>query len=218
MKRFIQEVLGGLSLAGLYLLMPSGEGVVLAFPVALVAAGVGLASSFMGNKGASNAAKEYRTHYNRRLDIGNLIKDIGKMLPGLRELQATGAIPGFQSAAATANARSGLTGTGLGNALSTAAGGAGEMEAIKQAIEAALAHRGQNAKLAFPGPTGVANANSVSALNAIQKGLLNLNEQRNAFNTNAMNLPGQPTPGTIPTQQIGSSLPAGADFNFPTGR
>jgi len=67
----------------------------------------------------------------------NLIDLTKTLQPLLRELQATGAIPGFQSAAATANARSGLTGTGLGNALTTAAGGAGEQFALQQALQQA---------------------------------------------------------------------------------
>ena len=211
MKRFIQEVLGGLSIAGLYLLMPHGEGVVLAFPIAAIGAVVAVAGAFAKNKGASNAAKQYDTFYQRQTNIGNLGKDIGTILSKFRELQATGAIPGFQSAAATANARSGLTGTGLGDALSTAAGGAGEMAALQQAIQAALAHRGQNANLTFPGPTGVSNANLVSGLGAISQGLFAAGQGggQQAF---------APSPGSVPTKQIGSALPYGADFNFPTGK
>ena len=178
MKRFIQEVLGGLSIAGLYLLMPSGEGVVLAFPIAAIGAVLAVAGAVAKNKGASNAAKQYDTFYNRQTNISNLGGDIEKILSKLRELQATGAIPGFQSAAATANARSGLTGTGLGNALSTAAGGAGEMAALQQAIQTALAHRGQNADLRFPGVTGVSNANLVTGLSAASKGLFAINEAK----------------------------------------
>ena len=57
-----------------------------------------------------------------------------QIAPLIRELEAMGAIPAFQSAAATGVSRRGLTGTGIGTAITSAAGGAGELFALKQAL------------------------------------------------------------------------------------
>ena len=103
---------------------------------------MGFGSFIQGAAGISDADKRNAAAQRGLLERArkaasteNFMNTNREILPFLRELQSIGAIPGFQQAAATQNARRGLTGTGLGSALSTAAGGAGELFALQQALQ-----------------------------------------------------------------------------------
>ena len=103
-----------------------------------------------------DAAKK-TAHQDRFISIANDIT------PLIRELEALGAIPSFQQAAATGVARRGLTGTGLGTAITTAGGGAGELFALKEALglSSDIQARQLAALLGFAGVSlaGPSNAN-----------------------------------------------------------
>jgi len=101
----------------------------------------GIQSSLLGvggvsDAGARNAAaqdalleKAVRASNERR--FSRILQNIA---PLIRQMEALGAIPAFQSAGATQVSRSGLTGTGIGAAVQSAAGGAGELFALKEAL------------------------------------------------------------------------------------
>ena len=199
---------------------------------------MGLGSFALGAAGVGDAASNDAKAQARLLEAARKaastenFQDINKDLLGsFRELQATGAIPGFQSAAATANARSGLTGTGLGNALSTAAGGAGELQALQQAIQQALAiQQGQiGANVGFAGiPLGGPSRSNLfgQATENVAKNILQaFGMSGGATNTGQ----GGPNPGAFdqgPSNQFKpgpqSNLPGGFDpqqfFGGPGGR
>ena len=101
-----------------------------------------------------------------------IVRQAGKFLPAIRKLEATGAIPGFQQAAATQVARSGLTGTGLGSAIQIAGGGAGELFALRKALEMASGIQSQNAAFQATAPPPTSKIGNL--LSAAGQGLLSL--------------------------------------------
>lgn len=147
----MKEKLGVLSLIVPYLAlqewMPSSGGdVLLAIPVIAVVGAVVAAAGIAKSISAQNKAQDRQAQFvtdtqkkiRKTLSGESLTKKAGVILPKFRELESVGAIPAFQSAAATALSRLGLDDTGLGAALSVAAGGAGELQALSQSIQAAL--------------------------------------------------------------------------------
>jgi len=178
MKKILGEIAGAVSIAAVYLLAPvAGGDTTLAFPVAAVVGIVAVAgAAFKASKDAKKAQQKQAEEIARREGLLEADK-VGSLASGLqgqfRELAAMGAIPGFQQAAATQASRRGLTGTGLGMALQTAAGGAGEMEALRFALENAVRLRSIQAGLPLPPTAGPGQ--TASLLGAVGQGLLSTN-------------------------------------------
>ncbi len=204
MKRISSELLGGASIAALYFMAPAVVGdVVLAFPVAaVIGAAAIIGGSLISSRGAKRAAETSAAAIRRRegtLDPDVFAGDVGILQGKFRELAAIGAIPGFQSAAATALGRLGLDDTGLGAALSTAAGGAGELDALRNALNAALSLRGL--ATALPVPVGFnSGAGLGQGVSAIGQGLLAASQKSTPVTTPVVAPP-------VATPTIPSSTP-----------
>jgi len=121
---------------------------------------MGFGSFTLGFAGISDEANRNAKAQARLLDrarktasTDRFISISERITPLIRELEAMGAIPAFQQAAATGVARRGLTGTGLGTAITTAGGGAGELFALKEALglSSDLQARQLSALLGFAG-------------------------------------------------------------------
>ncbi len=139
------------------------EGMMLAFPVAAAIGIAAVAGSILTDPGAAEVPK---------VSGKKIIRQAGKFLPAIRKLEATGAIPGFQQAAAIQSARRGLTGTGLGAALNIAGGGAGELFALRKALDMASGIQSQNANLQVGAPPPQSTTSNL--LGALGQGLLGL--------------------------------------------
>lgn len=147
----MKEKLGILSVVIPYLawfhsgiLSVSADGLLVACPIAIVGAAiaaVGVAKSVS----SANKAQDQQAAFlddlikkiRKSLSGSALTDKAGAILPKFRELESLGAIPAFQSAAATQLSRLGLDDTGLGAALGAAAGGAGELAALTSALQTA---------------------------------------------------------------------------------
>ena len=193
----MKNLLGIMSLAVPYVIVTNflpHEGMMLAFPVAAAIGIAAVAGSALAAGGGEAAPK---------VSGKKIVRQAGKFLPAIRKLEATGAIPGFQQAAATQTARRGLTGTGLGAAINIAGGGAGELFALRKALEMASGIQSQNAALQAAAPPQQSTTSNL--LGALGQGLLSLpggGQQQGA-------LPQSTGPGAA---KIGETFPGTRSF------
>lgn len=103
----------------------------------LVAAGVSALSSYMGSRSQAKAARTQTNRLKLRASPEHLRDVINKLLPFYRELVASGLGPQFLQESARQISLAGLSGTGVGEALRTVAGGVPTATAVGMASGAA---------------------------------------------------------------------------------